>query len=68
MLNNIADIIPSNSSINMSHGIFLLCGIISFAIILLCFLKTNDWFPPFSSMYCTASKLVGASESLGFSH
>lgn len=67
-LSNIANSIPSNSSINTSHGIFVLCGIISIAIILICFLKNNGWFPPLSSMYCIASKFVGASESLDLSH
>lgn len=67
MWNNIAIIIPSTSFINTSHEIFVLCGIISIAIILICFLKNNGWFPPLSSVD-TASKFVGASASLDLSH
>lgn len=65
--NNIANIIFSTSSINTSQEIFVLCGIISIAIILICFLKNNAWLPPLSSID-TASKFVGASESLDLSH
>lgn len=68
LLNNIANIIPSNSSINTSHGIFVRCGIISIVKIIICFLKNNGCFPLLSSMYYIASKFVGASETLGFSH
>lgn len=55
---NIANIIPSTSSINTPHGSCVLCGIISIAIILICFLKNNGWFPPLSSVD-TASKFCG---------
>ena len=59
---NIANIIPSTSSISAPHGICVLCGIISIAIILICFLKNNGWFLPLSSVD-TAGKFVGAAES-----
>lgn len=62
--NNIANIIPSSSSVNTSRGVFVLCGIISIAISLICFLKNDIWLPLLSS----ASKFVGASESLDLSH
>lgn len=42
--NDIANIIPSTSAINTSHGIFVLCGIISIAVILICFLKIMAGF------------------------
>lgn len=49
LCNNIADIISCTSSINTSREIFVLCGIIFVAIIRICFLKNNGWFPPLSS-------------------
>lgn len=62
--NNIANIIPSTSSVNTSHGIFVLCGMTSIAIILICFLK-KLWLV---SITLISRYIGGAPGSLDWSH